>query len=192
MNRSDDFADTGDTQPEGPSKSARKREAEALQTLGERLVGLPEAQLRQVPLPEDLAGAIAECRRISAHGGRYRQMQYIGKLMRRIDPQPILDVLARFDSTSAESKRRQHQVGAFDIGRAVRHVGRAVREAEKAGVPVEGEMLPDHHVDRVRVERIADDHEEGRIDEGKEGQRKRGQRGPACGVTHGRLPSWPG
>ncbi len=110
MNRSDDFADTGDPQPDGPSKSARKREAEALQTLGERLVGLPEAQLRQVPLPEDLAGAIAECRRISAHGGRYRQMQYIGKLMRRIDPQPILDVLARFDSTSAESKRRQHQL----------------------------------------------------------------------------------
>ena len=46
MNRSDDFADTGDTQPEGPSKSARKREAEALQTLGERLVGLPGETIR--------------------------------------------------------------------------------------------------------------------------------------------------
>lgn len=142
MNRTDDFAD--DALPEeGPSKSARKREATALQTLGERLVELPETQLRQVPLPEVLADAIAECRRISAHGGRYRQMQYIGKLMRRIDPEPILATLARFDATSAEAKRRQHRIE--------RWVAAMVADDET----VLGEFFTDHpHADRQQIRQL--------------------------------------
>lgn len=104
------FDDHDDELPSGPSKSARKREAHALQDLGQRLVELPDAQLKQVPMPEDLAEAVALCRKISAHGGRSRQLQYIGKLMRRLDPAPIEAVLARFDATSAEARREQHQL----------------------------------------------------------------------------------
>lgn len=109
MNRPDE-PDSAERAPQGPSKSQLKRDAQALQALGETLVALPAAQLAQVPLTEALREAIEQCRRITAHGGRYRQLQYIGKLMRGIDPAPIRAVLARFDATSAEARRRQHQV----------------------------------------------------------------------------------
>ena len=74
---------------EPPSKSARKRAAHAAQALGERLIGLKEADLARVPLPETLRDAVREARRIKARGGLVRQKQYIGKLMRELDPQPI-------------------------------------------------------------------------------------------------------
>ncbi len=76
----DDFFDE---QP--PSKSQRKREAHALQALGENLVALREGQLDRIPLPADLHAAILEARRLHQRGARKRQMQYIGKLMRQLD-----------------------------------------------------------------------------------------------------------
>jgi ribosome-associated protein len=72
----------------GPSKSQRKRDMHALQALGERLVELPAAQLERLELPEELVDAIALARKITAHEGRRRQMQYVGKLMRRVDVDP--------------------------------------------------------------------------------------------------------
>ena len=71
--------------PEPPSKSQRKREATALQDLGEHLVRLTPAQLRRVPLPEDLLAAIRTAQAIPQRGARKRQLQLIGKLMRRLD-----------------------------------------------------------------------------------------------------------
>jgi ribosome-associated protein len=72
-----------------PSKTQRKREMTALQALGERLTGLNAAQLARVPLPESLRDAIVATRAISAHEARRRQLQYVGKLMREVDPEPI-------------------------------------------------------------------------------------------------------
>ena len=72
-----------------PSKSARKREYLALQKLGEELVTLRESELLSIPLDEDLLEAVQEARRIKAHGALRRQKQYIGKLMRHVDPEPI-------------------------------------------------------------------------------------------------------
>ncbi len=71
--------------PQPPSKSQRKREATALQDLGEHLVKLTPAQLRRVPLPEDLLAAVRTARAIPQRGARKRQLQLIGKLMRRLD-----------------------------------------------------------------------------------------------------------
>ncbi|MFN5882725.1 MAG: ribosome biogenesis factor YjgA [Burkholderiales bacterium] len=81
----------------GPSKSQRKRDSHALQALGERLVGLPESRLAALDLPDDLRDAIALARRITAHEGRRRQLQYVGKLMRRIDPSDIEAALGHDD-----------------------------------------------------------------------------------------------
>lgn len=81
--------------PEPPSKSQRKREATALQDLGEHLVKLTPAQLRRVPLPEDLLAAVRTAQTIPQRGARKRQLQLIGKLMRRLDdPEPIRAALA--------------------------------------------------------------------------------------------------
>lgn len=77
-----------------PSKSQRKREATALQDLGEQLVKLTPTQLRRIPLPEELLEAVRMAQSISQRGGRKRQLQFIGKLMRQIDdPEPIRSAL---------------------------------------------------------------------------------------------------
>ena len=72
-----------------PSKSARKREYLALQKLGEELISLKISDLEQLPLDEGLLEAVLQARQIKAHGALRRQKQYIGKLMRQVDPEPI-------------------------------------------------------------------------------------------------------
>ena len=76
---------TADT-PLSPSKSQRKRDAHALQTLGVQLVALSAAQLARLDLPEALHEAVVAAQRMHAHGARTRQMQYIGKVMRQLEP----------------------------------------------------------------------------------------------------------
>ena len=85
--------ETGDIVWAKPSRSSRKRDAEAAQKLGLRLVGLREGQLAALQLPEELRTAIAEARRLTSRSAMGRQNQYIGRLMRDIDPEPILKVL---------------------------------------------------------------------------------------------------
>ena len=77
-----------------PSKSARKREAHALQKLGEELVKMRQADLDRLPLPENLREAIDEARRLTNRGALSRQRQYIGKLMRETDVAPLQTALA--------------------------------------------------------------------------------------------------
>jgi ribosome-associated protein len=72
-----------------PSKSARKREHLARQKLGEELITLREGDLRSLALDEDLFEAVMEARGIKSHGALRRQKQYIGKIMRHMDPEPI-------------------------------------------------------------------------------------------------------
>ena len=78
-----------------PSKSARKREYLALQKLGEELISLKEPDLLGMGLDEDLLEAVMDARRIKSHGALRRQKQYIGKIMRRVDPEPIRSALDR-------------------------------------------------------------------------------------------------
>ncbi len=74
---------------ERPSRSARKRAAEYAQKLGVRLAGLREQQLQALGLPGELLEALHELRRLRGHSALARQHQYIGKLMRELDPAPI-------------------------------------------------------------------------------------------------------
>jgi len=95
---------------ERPSKSQRKRDMHALQDLGAELVELSEEKLAAVDLPEALRDAVLEARRIRDFEGRRRQLQYIGKLMREVDPEPIRAQLAGWKSVSREETRRFHRV----------------------------------------------------------------------------------
>src|SRR5574338_87473 len=95
---------------EGPSKTRRKKDMQALQDLGERLVALSNERLAKVPLPDSLADAVRECQRITKHEARRRQMQYIGRLMRGVDPVPIEAQLETFAGTSKEEVARQHRI----------------------------------------------------------------------------------
>ncbi len=117
---------------ERPSKSAAKREAEALQTLGESLLSLPPGELAELPLPEELREAIALARRIHAHGGLRRQRQLIGKLMRRIDVEPIRAALAAREQAHRAIVALDHQ--------AERWRDRLLEE----GDPALGEFITEH------------------------------------------------
>ncbi len=77
------------------SRTRKKAEDRALQQLGEQLVVLPHGQLQAMELPDELRTAIELARKIKSHGARRRQLQYIGVLMRHIDPQPIETALER-------------------------------------------------------------------------------------------------
>src|ERR671934_2460637 len=84
-----------------PSKSERKRAAHAAQDLGEALIGLRDSELEALNLPERLLDAIRDARRTPSRGGGARQRQYIGKLMRDIDLEPIRAALAARSERSA-------------------------------------------------------------------------------------------
>ncbi|HZD20263.1 MAG TPA: ribosome biogenesis factor YjgA [Burkholderiales bacterium] len=91
------------------SKTQRKKEMHALQALGVALVELGDAQLDALELPEALDSAIRAARRIKSHEGKRRQLQYIGRLMRDVDPLPIraqLDALAGQSAAAAARHRR--------------------------------------------------------------------------------------
>jgi ribosome-associated protein len=77
------------------SRTQRKNEDRALQRLGEQLVALQFGQLKTMGLPDELLTAIEFARKIRSHGARRRQIQYIGVLMRHIDPQLIETALDR-------------------------------------------------------------------------------------------------
>ncbi len=91
-----------ETPAERPSKSQRKREMTALQDLGESLLRLSAAELGRIDLPEPLREAIAGMARIGSHEARRRHLQYIGKLMRQVDPEPLR---AAIDNATGESKQ---------------------------------------------------------------------------------------
>lgn len=78
-----------------PSKSAKKREYLALQKLGEELITLRESELAGLPLDEELLLAIRDAQQITARGAMRRQKQFIGKLMRHVDPEPLLIAMAK-------------------------------------------------------------------------------------------------
>ena len=91
----DELQDEGS---ERPSRSARKRAAEGLQKLGVRLLELREAELMLLDLPEELLLAVREARRLTNRAAMARQRQYIGKLMRGVDPAPIERLLLARES----------------------------------------------------------------------------------------------
>lgn len=95
---------------ETPSKSARKRAAHAAQELGEELIRMRDSDLGALNLPESLVEAVRDARRISSRGGGARQRQYIGKLMRDVDLEPIQAFLAARSKTDAREAERFKRV----------------------------------------------------------------------------------
>lgn len=84
-----------------------------LQALGAELVRLSEAQLESIELPEELREALLEAKRISSHEAKRRQMQYIGRLMRGLDPSPIRACLGEIEGNSAQATARHRRVESW-------------------------------------------------------------------------------
>lgn len=88
------------------SKTRRKRAMHELQDLGVALVELDVARLATLDLPENLVDAIALARTLRKHEARRRQLQYIGRLMRDVDPAPIRAALAEWSRAKGARARR--------------------------------------------------------------------------------------
>ncbi len=92
------------------SKSQLKRESHALQKLGEALIALSSKKLQTIQLPDNLQSAIHDAQKIKSHSALKRQRQYIGKLMRNIDAEPIESALDKLLNRDAQSTARLHRI----------------------------------------------------------------------------------
>jgi ribosome-associated protein len=92
------------------SRTKKKQHVEELQKLGAALVDLPPAQLDALALPAPLLKAVLEAQRMTSHGALRRQMQYIGKIMRGVDPEPVRTALAAIAGQSAAARAQQKRL----------------------------------------------------------------------------------
>jgi ribosome-associated protein len=98
------------------SKTDMKKHSDHLQALGESLLTLGAPALGRLSetldLSEKLTDAVVEAKRITNFEGRRRQMQYIGKLMRRLDEDAIAAIEAAIEEQrkpSASATLALHQ-----------------------------------------------------------------------------------
>jgi ribosome-associated protein len=96
--------------PEPPSKTQRKNEMHALQDLGTALSALSPERIRSLALPETLERALLEVKKLKAHGAVRRQQQYIGRLMREVDPAPLQAYLDALAGVSRSAVAAHHRV----------------------------------------------------------------------------------
>ncbi|MBW1759283.1 MAG: DUF615 domain-containing protein [Deltaproteobacteria bacterium] len=78
---------------EQKSRSQIKREMQELQKLGEQLVELSNEQISGMTIPQEICEAVLFAKTLTKHGAKHRQLQYIGSLMRHVDPEPIREAL---------------------------------------------------------------------------------------------------
>ena len=99
--------------PEFVSKSQRKRDAHELKTLASKLIRLAPSKLAQVPLDDSVREAIKEAQSIRSNVAGKRQLQFIAKLLRRVD---ATEIFASMEEDKAEARRitaRQHRCEAW-------------------------------------------------------------------------------
>ena len=95
------------------SRTQLKKEAAALQKIGERLVLLNDEQLCRMALPSELMEAIRAIRPMKSHGARRRQLQYIGTIMRRVDNGPIEQSIREIDQGAYAQARAFERIESW-------------------------------------------------------------------------------
>ena len=110
LDQTDDSVNDDSHEDEIISKSQRKRDANAAQKLGEDLLKLDPNELKTIELPENLSKALDDARRIKKQGGLKRQLQYIGKLMRNIELEPIHDAYQKIVNHYGKDIKELHRL----------------------------------------------------------------------------------
>ncbi len=95
---------------EPKSKTQLKREADQLHALGKTLTKLNKEELARFNLPDTLNDAIIAMQNIRQRGAQKRHLQYIGKLMRHIDPEPIQELVDTMQKREAGDKAQLHKL----------------------------------------------------------------------------------
>lgn len=91
------------------SKTRLKHQSHDLQKLGVALAALSEDRLAATDMPESLRDSLHEYRRTKSHEGRRRQMQYVGKLMRKHEVEPIRQAVTDMQLGRAKDSLTLHQ-----------------------------------------------------------------------------------
>lgn len=98
-----------DTLFDRPSKSQRKRDSDAMQQLGAELTRLAPDELARIPLPEDILDAVNDYKKMKSFGALRRQLQLIGKLMRRLEYAPVREAIDRATGQSKAATAAMHR-----------------------------------------------------------------------------------
>lgn len=98
-----------------PSKTQLKKEMHELQALGEALVALPDNRVVDLEISDSLRDAVAEYKRTRSHEGKRRQMQYIGKLMRKNEVEPIREAVAAMQLGRAKDSLALHEAERWRV-----------------------------------------------------------------------------
>jgi ribosome-associated protein len=98
-----------------PSKTRLKQASHALQDLGEAVVAMPDARLDGLGIAEQLLDAIRTYKKTRTHEGKRRQMQYIGKLMRVHDVEPIRQAVTDMQLGRAQDSLALHQAERWRV-----------------------------------------------------------------------------
>jgi ribosome-associated protein len=143
-----------------PSRTELKKESTELQKLGEALLTLRTDLMERLALPENLRTALDELRRISNFEGRRRQLQYVGKLMRGLEPDTLEAIRAALEeqrsgsaqqalALHAAEKWRDDLIASDDALQAwlqarpdtdVQQLRALIRQARKDGAPTQDEV----------------------------------------------------
>ena len=95
------------------SRTKKKEHVEELQKLGAALVALAPAQVGALSIPAILLAAVLEAQRITSHEAKRRQLQFIGKVMRKIDAEPVRAALATVAGQSAAARAQQKRLESW-------------------------------------------------------------------------------
>ena len=105
--------DNSEFDTDRPSKTQLKKQSHELQELGQALAAMPadrlDALLKEGAIDESLRDALREYQRTRSHEGRRRQLQFVGKLMRHADPQPLRDAVAALQVPRARDALALHE-----------------------------------------------------------------------------------
>ena len=154
MTTESEIDNSGETEEQRLSKSARKREAATLQELGVKLAALPDQEIKALDLPDNLFVALRDLRRLPSHGAQVRQRQYIGKLMRNIDPEPVLAKLAE--------RKQRHDLEIRHFQQIERWRDRLLSEPDNAAEEL-FQAYP--HADRTVLLKLVDKAEKERLEQ---------------------------
>lgn len=124
-----------------PSRSGRKRAAQTVQRLADRLIDLPEQQCRALVADEDLRAALAEARRLIGTSAGRRQRLLVGKMLRDRDTASLEAALRR------DQRMRREDTQLFR--EAERWRDRLLSEGDDALVRLAADV-PDADLTRIR------------------------------------------
>jgi len=95
------------------SKSQRKRDANEVLDLAKKLISMPDARLKRMPMDDDLRDEVDFARKIRAHGARKRQLMTVGKMLRKRDTDELADAVNDIDQKNRRVNARFHQIEAW-------------------------------------------------------------------------------